>query len=156
MRDDQQYGPDEVRRAIASKSSIVDFGNEEHAVSALWLAKAEEVLGCTLTPSYKWFLMNYGGGEIGGEEIYSVYGMDFESAVGGDIVYQHLLGLRSGRTKPQELVVSTTDFGEVFFFDYSRSDGSECPLSLKFGSGEPSHYACNFYEFLCKRISALS
>jgi len=85
-----------------------------------------------------------------------LYGLDFESAVGGDIVYQHLLGLRQGRILPQHLVVSVTDFGEVFYFDYDRAEGDECPLSLRIGSSGPIHYAANFYEFLYKRIRAYS
>ncbi len=48
-----------------------------------WIEKAEQKLGFELPRSYKWFLKTYAGGEIGTEEIYSIYGADFESVNGG-------------------------------------------------------------------------
>jgi len=54
----------------------------------------------------------------------------------------------------KRLVVSETDFGEVFFFDYSSLYDGECSLKLRLPSGEIINYASDFYEFLYKRILA--
>lgn len=51
-----------------------------------------------------------------------------------------------------KLVVGTTDFGEIFFFDYDAFRNGECPLDLRLPSGEHVRYAENFHDFLRKRI----
>ena len=103
-----------------------------------------------------WFLKNYAGGEIGGEEIFSIYGMDFETVNGGDIVFQYLVNQKRALLDASKLVVSETDLGEVFFFDYAEFDGEECPIYLRLPSGDYLPYAKDFYEFLRKRIEAHS
>ncbi len=119
-----------------------------------WIKKAEQRLGLELPRSYKWFLKTYAGGEIGTEEVYSIYGVDFEGVNGGDIVYQHIVGMKDNLVDCKSLVISETDVGEVFFFDYSRFKDGECPVSLRLPSGERVNYASDFYEFLYKRILA--
>lgn len=146
----------EVQRLIASHGSIVNFGSSSDAVGDEWIIKAEAALNRTLPDSYKWFLKEYAGGEIGGEEIYSIYGMPFESVNGGDIVFQHLANRKAGLLDDSKLVISETDLGEVFFFDYSEFQNGECPICLRLPSGEYVHYADSFYEFLCKRIAVHS
>lgn len=148
------YNAEKVEELVGAHRDIVDFGDASNAVDYEWINKAECRLGIVLPESYKWFLKKYAGGEIGGEEIYSIYGMEFDTAYGGDIVYQHLVGLRNGLVDDQHLVVSETDFGEVFFFDLSGSKDGEFSVKLKIPSGEVFSYAENFYEFLCKRILA--
>lgn len=144
----------DVAKLIAKHCDLVDFGSAENAVDSVWLERAEKALGLPLTASYKVFLKEYVGGEIGGEEIYSIYGMDFENVCGGDIVYQHLTDIKNGTAKQKQLVVSETDFGEIFYFDYSQFNNGECPILQRLPSGNSCHYADNFYEFLCKRIEA--
>lgn len=137
---------------IAS-SSVVNFGSAEDAVSEEWIKKAEERLGLRFSRSYRWFLENYRGGEICGEEIYSVYGEPFDDVNGGDIVYHHIIDVRNGHARKHALAVSATDLGEYFFFDYSRLNGDEVPIRVTVGSST-SDYAEDFHEFLRKRISA--
>lgn len=144
----------DVAKRIAENSDLVDFGCPENAVGNEWIEQAEKILGFPFPSSYKVFLKEYVGGEIGGEEIYSIYGMDFENVCGGDIVYQHLTDLKNGTVKQKQLVVSETDFGEVFYFDYSQLKNGECPIYQRLPSGSSLHYANNFFEFLCKRIDA--
>ncbi|MHA6194724.1 SMI1/KNR4 family protein [Pseudomonas wadenswilerensis] len=81
-----------VAELVLLYPDVVSFGTEADQVGDYWICKAEQVLGLDLSASYKWFLKTYVGGEIGSEEIYSIYGVDFESVNGGDIVYQHLMG----------------------------------------------------------------
>ncbi|MBK4365865.1 SMI1/KNR4 family protein, partial [Enterobacter hormaechei] len=80
-------------------------------------------------------------------EIYSIYGLPFDEAVGGDIVYQNTIAndnLKNGR-----VVVSNTDFGEEFFFDANEMEKIYVSLGE---SVQP--YADNFIEYLKKRLLA--
>lgn len=145
-----------AKECIENNSDIVNFGSSADAVDGSWIEKAEEVLGVKLPESYVWFLRNYRGGEIAGEELYSIYGMDFEDVNGGDIVFQHLVNTKNNLTKSNQVVVCETDFDEVFYFDYSQYDGKECPIFIRYPSGNNELYADNFYEFIVKRIEANS
>ncbi|WP_375692873.1 SMI1/KNR4 family protein [Bartonella sp. AP213QHHD] len=133
-------------------SDIVSFGTAENAVDDIWIEKAEKALGLQFTSSYKSFLKNYKGGDIGGDEIYSLYEdcVDFPF---NDIVCQNLNYYRKrGFATSEQLVVSSTDFGETFYFDYTQFRDGECPLYVMLPSEDCEYYASNFYEFLCKRI----
>lgn len=145
---------DDVVNLINENEGIINFGSPENAIDGSWILKAERRLGFPLSDSYKWFIQNYSGGEIGSEEIYSLYGIDFETANGGDIVYQHIVDVRNGVMKDSQLVVSETDFGEVYFFDTTKFNDGEYPIYLQFPPGKNELYANNFYEFLYKRINA--
>ena len=86
----------EVEKLIAAHQSIVNFGTPSDAVGEEWVMKAENALSRKLPESYKWFLKRYAGGEVGGEEIYSIYGVPFELEHGGDIVFQYLMNSKAG------------------------------------------------------------
>ncbi|WP_039760106.1 SMI1/KNR4 family protein, partial [Bartonella queenslandensis] len=64
--------------------------DEENETDDLQIEKAEKALGLKFTSSYKVFLKKYGGGEIGGEEIFSIYKERGEGIPAGDIVYRNL------------------------------------------------------------------
>ncbi|MCU1752424.1 SMI1/KNR4 family protein [Pseudomonas sp. 6D_7.1_Bac1] len=104
----------QVEELISLHPDVVCFGSEADRVSDGWIKRAEERLGLALSESYKWFLRTYAGGEIGAEEIYSIYGVDFDSVNRGDIVYQHIVGMKNNLVGGKELVISETDMGEVF------------------------------------------
>ncbi|UTO28989.1 SMI1/KNR4 family protein [Bartonella harrusi] len=145
------YTLTDVAQLIDKYSDKVDFGTAEDAPDDILIEKAEKTLGLQFTSSYKSFLKNYGGGEIGYEEIFSIYG-DYVGIPAGDIVYRNLNDIKNGLAKPQQLVVSKNDFGEIFYFDYTQFRDGECPLYIRIPSGDSEYYASNFYEFLCKRI----
>lgn len=145
---------EQVERMVASHGDFVAFGEASDAVSEAWLNSAESRLGVKFSLSYRWFLRRYNGGEICGEEVFSVYGIDFDSVSGGDIVHQHQLDVSSGLMPDLSLVVSRTGLGEVFYFDYTMREGDEVPIRLRVPSGESVHYASDFCEFLVKRISS--
>ncbi|WP_254472595.1 SMI1/KNR4 family protein [Bartonella sp. B1098] len=141
----------DVVQLIDKYPDVIDFGTAEDAPDDVLIKKEEKTLSLQFTSSYKSFLQNYGGGEIGYEEIFSLYG-DCVGIPAGDIVYRNLLDRKDGFATPEQLVVSRTDFGETFYFDYSQFQDGECPLYVRIPSGESHYYASNFYEFLCKRI----
>ncbi|WP_208441390.1 SMI1/KNR4 family protein [Bartonella raoultii] len=147
----KSYTLSDVAQYIDMYSHVINFGTEKNAPDDVRIKTAENALDLQFTSSYKSFLKNYGGGEIGGEEIFSIY----EICAGipaGDIVYRNFLDRRDGFTNLKQLVISTTDFGKTFYFDYTQFQDGECPLYLKFSSRNRQYYASNFYEFLCKRI----
>ncbi|EJF86707.1 hypothetical protein ME1_01372, partial [Bartonella vinsonii subsp. arupensis OK-94-513] len=134
------------------EGDIVNFCSEEKAVDDIWIKKAEKTLGLQFTTSYKAFLKKYGGGEIAGYEIFSLY-KDCVEFPFNDIVHQNLNYYRKeGFATPEQLVVNRTDFGETFYFDYTQFRDGECPLYVMLPSEDCEYYASNFYEFLCKRI----
>ncbi|WP_375645233.1 MULTISPECIES: SMI1/KNR4 family protein [unclassified Bartonella] len=134
---------------------IINLGSEddeENETDDLQIEKAEKTLGLQFTSSYKVFLKKYGGGEIGGEEIFSIYGDYGEGIPAGDIVYRNLLNRKHGFVTAEQLIVCEADFDETFYFDYTQFRDGECPLYVRLALGDCEYYASNFYEFLCKRI----
>ncbi|WP_019219047.1 SMI1/KNR4 family protein [Bartonella florencae] len=147
------YTLDDVIQLVDKyEGDIVNFCSEENAVGDLLIEKAEKTLGLQFTSSYKVFLKKYVGGEIGAEEIYSLYKECGADIPGGDIVFQNLNDRKRGFATPEQLVVCDADFGETFYFDYTQFRDGECPLYVRLPSEDCEYYASNFYEFLCKRI----
>ncbi|WP_375645263.1 MULTISPECIES: SMI1/KNR4 family protein [unclassified Bartonella] len=130
---------------------IIHFRIKDNAVDDLVIEKAEKALGLQFTSSYKSFFKHYKGGDISGEEIYSLYEHPIGVSV-NDVVFQNLNDRRDGFTTPEQLVVCYADFDETFYFDYTQFRDGECPLYVRFPLGDSEYYASNFYEFLCKRI----
>jgi antitoxin YobK len=139
---------DELARVIAA-SSDAHFGSTDDAPSDEWIERAEARLGLRLPPSYRWWLKNYGGGDVHGEEIFSIYGVDFDEAVGGDLVFAN----EHRQLKSQRVAICDTGGDEEFYFDTSSrdSDGEYRIVVFEHPDYE-SVYADNFGEFLGKRI----
>ena len=136
---------DELKKKIASTDGV-DFGPFGEGISDEWITKAEERLHFIFPESYKWWLKNYMGGEIYGEEIFSIYGLDFDSVVGRDIVYINELNREEGFSNSEQLVICEGEDG-MFYFQKQESLTDELAV---FRDGE--YYASNFIEFLIKRI----
>src|SRR5436190_22486756 len=82
-----------IIKLINENLDEVDFADFGEGVSDFWINKAQERLAVVFPPSYIWWLKNYGGGEIMGEEVFSVYEKD--NVVGGDIVYMNELNRKN-------------------------------------------------------------
>ena len=136
---------DELKKKIASTDGV-DFGPFGEGISDEWITKAEERLHFIFPESYKLWLKNYMGGEIYGEEIFSIYGLDFDRVVGGDIVYINELNRKEGFSNSEQLVICEGEDG-MFYFQKQESLTNELAV---FRDGE--YYASNFIEFLLKRI----
>ena len=144
---------DDVAKLLEVKQDDVNLGTADTGVSDAWLKKAEARLGIKLPPSYVWFLQQYGGGEILGDEVFSIYGMEFETISGGDIVYQHIVDQRDRRMSKDEIAICRTDFGEVFFFKTSEtSEEDEFPVYVHYGT-KTERYAGDFLGFLHRRLA---
>ena len=136
---------DELKKRIASTDGV-DFGPFGEGISDEWITKAEERLHFIFPETYKWWLKNYMGGEIYGEEIFSIYGLDFDTVVGGDIVYINELNRKQGFSNSEQLVICEGEDG-MFYFQKQGSLTNELAV---FRDGE--YYASDFIEFLIKRI----
>ncbi|WP_273722157.1 SMI1/KNR4 family protein, partial [Bartonella sp. ML71XJBT] len=133
------YNLSDVTQLVSKYSDSVDFGSTDEAVDDVLIEKAEGILKLQFTTSYKSFLKNYGRAEICGEEILSVYNTNFEIIRSDDIVYKNLNYRKNGFATPQQLIVSRTDFGETFFFDYSQFQNGECALYFDFPPKDPQY-----------------
>jgi hypothetical protein len=144
---------EELKKFIAANSGVsIEFGSEEQAPSAEWISKAESALGCNFPVSYRWFLENYGGGEIHGDEIFSIYQQPFEDVVGGDVVARTIHDRNSGITASSDISICTTDYGEVFVLDGLVQTGcGEFPVVRITGQSRET-YAPSFAEFIVKFV----
>ncbi|MGE3317039.1 MAG: SMI1/KNR4 family protein [Planctomycetaceae bacterium] len=138
---------DEIRRLIEANPDVAEFASFGDGTSEEWISRAEEALECPLPETYKWWVRNFSGGAIGGEEIFSIYGEDFDTVVGGDIVCMY----RLERQNSQRIPLCHSDVDGVFTFDSSlaSSDG-EYPI-ISEATGKV--YASDFLDFLKKRIA---
>ncbi|AXF77076.1 SMI1/KNR4 family protein [Erwinia tracheiphila] len=126
-------------------SDLINMGTSDDAPDSDWIDAAEKKLLVNFPADYKWFLNNYGGGDICGEEIYSIYCLPFNEAVGGDIVYQNVIA--NNNLETGKVALSNTDFGEEFFFD--TNDMEKIYVSI---GNNRQLYASGFLEYLKKRL----
>lgn len=137
----------------ANIGDAVELGNANCDLnpSEKRIEETEKILGVKLPESYIWFVKNYGGGEVYGEEIYSIYPELSEQSV-GDISYQTKWFREKSLVGSSDVVICSNDFGETFFFDTSKgNDKGEYPVYVKAGTSQKK-YADSFAEFLYKRI----
>lgn len=140
----------ELKKLISVAKDQVEFSEYGDGTSEEWINKAEMRLGFTLPESYKWWLRSYSGGEIHGEEIYSIFEMDFDNIREGDIVYMYELYQQKQKYKSNILVVSES-VDDVFYFNLSKNSGeNEMPI---YALSSEQEYAKDFIEFLEKRIT---
>ena len=140
---------EKLKQAIEQAEGDVDFAPFGEGIEDRWIEAAEARLNVSLPASYKWWLKNYNGGEVYGEEIYSIYGIDFDKVVGGDIVYINELNRKMYPDFGDKLSICETD-DEIFYFDLSKGlVGDEYPVYELYSN---SLYADSFAEFLTKRI----
>lgn len=145
-----------VEFLVVEHAGIVDFGGPEHGASDELIAAREAQLGFSLPESYKWFCRRFGGGEVAGEEIFSLYDVPWAHiGGGGDIVFQHL---EVERLDDRDRVV-VCDLGDrIFFFDTSSglADGEYDILCLDLARSLVRPVAGDFAEFLEKLIREIT
>lgn len=148
---------DSVMNLIEAHSAEISFWPPGNGASEEWIQRAEESLGVNLPPTYKWFLREFGFGDIGHEEIYGILEEEFETAVGGDVVYNFLVRRKSGTAAQNQLVLCDNDGDEIFYFklDSPGEDGEFPVFRIDHMEGSDEPYADDFLEFLKKRIEFL-
>lgn len=140
---------DEIIKLIENAGKSVDFAPFGEGISEEWIEKAEKRLKNKFPETYKWWLRNYNGGEVYGEEIYSIYGIDFDSVIGGDIVYINELSRKNDKEFLNKIVISEPN-DSIFYFDISNGlVNGEYPIYEYYTKEK---YANSFLEFLKRRI----
>lgn len=136
----------------------VEFGDakidKDIVPSKARIEETERLLGAKLPPSYLWFVNNYGGGEVYGEEIYSVYDNYSNESV-GDIAYATLIDRDNVSILDTDIVFCRSLFGQYFIGDTREvDDNGEYPIYIQLGNmiEEREKYADSFAEFLSRRI----
>lgn len=141
----------ELKKLISVATDHVEFSEYGDGISEKWIINAETRLGFSLPESYKWWLRSYSGGEIHGEEIYSIFEIDLNNIREGDIVYMHELYQKKQKYQSNILVVSESE-DDVFYFNLSKKSGeNELPI---YAMSSQQEYAKDFIEFLEKRITS--
>ncbi len=134
-----------TKKIIEENTEVVEFGEFGQGVSDEWIEKAQSRLRVKFPPSYIWWLKNYSGGEINGEEIFSIYELEFDSVIGGDIVYMNELNRKDGISNINQLVIQENDQGEVYYFNLNIVDeNGEYPVYVDITE---SKYSDNFLIF---------
>ena len=143
----------EIKILIENNQEIAEFAEFGDGISKDFISQREKDLDCTFSPSYKWWLENYGGGNIAGEEVYSIYksGLEFPC---GDIVYMYRKTHNDGvyNYDSNKIMIYDSDIDGDFYFDSSIVD--ENGEWAVFSGINDERYADNFLEFLKKRIEA--
>ncbi|MGV3611419.1 MAG: SMI1/KNR4 family protein [Fluviicola sp.] len=142
---------EKIKEIIAENPDSISFGEYGFGASDSWIEKAQNRLGVKFPPSYIWWLKNYNGGEINGEEVFSIYEIDFEQVVGGDLVYINELNRKNGVTTHQELTIQENDQGESYYLNLNETnEAGENPV---YSAVSRSKYADNFLDFLSKKLN---
>lgn len=142
---------DEIIGLINDSDNIVDFGTAESSPSSSDIGIVEKRLMLPLPPSYIWWLKNYGGGEILGDEVFSVYGEGFDSIPGGDITYMYQSYLSDDLIRPYMLPIMGGS--DLYYLDTRHRDVfGEYPV---YKLNRESKYADNFLDFLKKQITGI-
>ena len=143
---------EEFSQIIAgAQGSDVDFGSRDSNLvpSSHRISETEKILGQKLPESYVWFLQNYGGGEVFGDEI-AVIPPEYCENNYLDIAARTLSYRKNLSINDSEICFLSTDFGENFLFD-AASFESEYRVVRKTGS-ERKVVAKNFLEFIIKMV----
>jgi|SynMetStandDraft_2_1070026.scaffolds.fasta_scaffold03026_6 antitoxin YobK len=144
---------DDLERFVSDNSGAsIEFGSKDNAPSSDWVKRAEAALGCNLPPSYLWFLSSYGGGEVHGSEIFSIYQLPFEEVVGGDVVAMTLQDRSNGFISETDVAICNTDFGEIFVLDSNNMDANGEFAVVRIVGQQREPYASSFANFLIKFV----
>lgn len=139
---------DDIQQSI--EDANVSFPKFGRGVELPAIAEAEARLGIPLSESYKWWLLNYGGGQIGGDVI---YGLD-EPEMGRPDIVRLALDNQANRTFGLERLTFAIGNEEDFYFDTTEGPDhtGEYKVYLQEYGQEPFLYADSFAEFLRRRI----
>lgn len=134
-----------------ARGKAVDFGDANSVLvpSEVRIGETESLLEQKLPASYLWFLRNYGGGTIFGDQIFSIFG-EYSNQNMMDVAARTLSDRKNGFIDANEISICFTDFGEQFLLDAS-ANGLEYPVIRKTG-GLRKVVAENFAEFLVSMI----
>ncbi len=138
-------------KALIEHSEAVDFAPFGEGSSELWVSKTEKELGIKLPASYKWWSLNYGGGEISNTEIYSIYEM--EEVVGDDIAYMAKINQKNQDIDINDKLYILETGHHQAYFDTTNMLNEEYQVVEVFDNNKVIH--TNFIQFLISLIRSI-
>ncbi len=122
--------------------------------------KAEETLNVVFPQSYRNFLMNFGAGNFGAEEIYGVIKDDFENSGIPDAIWFTLKQRIKSKLPPNMIVIYHTGGEEMYCLDINKTGKLGEPPVVSYAIGVDLEFqkyeiiANDFGEFLLERIKS--
>jgi hypothetical protein len=122
--------------------------------------KAEAVLGLVFPQSYRSFLINYGAGNFGSEEIYGVIKDDFNNSGIPDAIWFTLKQRSEAKLPPHLVIIYHTGGEEMFCLDFSKKNELNEHAIVSYIIGvdvekQPYEEVANdFGEFLLQRVQS--
>jgi hypothetical protein len=132
---------EEIAKLI-EESEDVDFGN---GISLEQIKQVESQLEIKLPKDYVWWLSQYNGGEVCGDELYSIY----STRVHGDLLHMNKINRLNFAYPIQHIVICRTNY-ETYYLKLDETD--EAGLSPVY-TEESGKYANSFHHFLVKFIT---
>lgn len=109
-----------------------DFVGER---SEILIEKAEDALGIKFSKMYRHFLLNYGAGNFGGEEVYGVIHENFLNSSIPDAIWYTLTERRDSSLPNNYLIIYDTTMGDLFCLDFNKLNGENEPAVVSIDLG---------------------
>lgn len=121
----------QAKKIILSNAELSDFVGPR---SRELIIQAEEKLGLKFTGSYLDFLLSFGAGNFGSQEIFGIISSDFENSSVPDAIWYTLTERRESNLLNNLLIIHDTGSDEVFCLDFNKIDNNE-PKVVSFFPG---------------------
>lgn len=140
---------------LIENSDACEFDEFGHGCSEDWIIKAETRLGVSLAPSYVWWLKNYGGGTVDGQEVFSIYEKDFDTVSGCDVVHMAEINWSKFPEEKNRLYIFEPGSDESYYFLITEKDANgEHPIyRYDYIDNRSELYTKTFADFLYEIIS---
>jgi hypothetical protein len=125
------------------------------------ISDAERHLGVRFSPSYRWWLSNYGAGYINGHELQGLFpepvdARDPDLPLVGDVVYCSDANSARPTHRRHLLEILSYEGDEMYYLDTSRPgpDGEHPVVCIYAGSDETRDVAPDFCSFLERELGS--
>lgn len=151
--------------SIKDYEKAVHLINENQAISdfagkcpELLIKKAEEKLNISFPESYRQFLLNFGAGNFGSEEVYGIIKEDFENSGIPDAIWYTIKQRKEVNLPSNLVVIYHTGGEEMFCLDTNKPGKNGEPALVSYAIGVDSKHqtyeiiANDFGEFLLQKV----
>jgi len=123
---------EKAKQLIYQNEKIADFvgGRNNHLIFM-----AEKKLGLTFSNLYRDFLLSFGAGNFGSQEIYGIIKEDFENSSVPDAIWYTLTERKESDLPMHLLVIYDTGGDELFCLDFNHVGNNKEPKMVSFIPG---------------------